>query len=112
MGYKWRRGRFPGRPRKERIIEDNFGVKKFVCLASQNREIEVYIYFDELEAMRLVDYEGLSQEDAGGKMNISRGTIWRLLEQGRKKILAALTSGKTIVIKPREEKNLLIQDEE
>lgn len=33
----------------------------------------------ELEAFRLVDMEGLSQEEAGDRRGISRGTVWRLL---------------------------------
>lgn len=50
----------------------------------------------ELEALRLVDLEGLSQEEAGYRMGISRGTIWRLLHRARKKIAQALTEGKRI----------------
>lgn len=52
----------------------------------------------ELEAFRLVDLEGLSQEEAGYRMGISRGTIWRLLQQARKKVAQALTEGRGIMI--------------
>jgi len=52
----------------------------------------------ELEAFRLVDFEGLSQEEAGYKMGISRGTVWRLLQQARKKVAQALTEGRGIKI--------------
>lgn len=59
---------------------------------------ESYIMLEpaELEAFRLVDLEGLSQEEAGYHMGISRGTVWRLLQQARKKVAKALTEGKTI----------------
>jgi len=53
---------------------------------------------DELEALRLVDLEGLSQEEAGEKMGISRGTKWRLLQSARRKTTLALTDGRTIRI--------------
>ncbi len=53
---------------------------------------------DELEVLRLVDLEGLSQEEAGEKMGISRGTIWRLLKSARRKTTLALTDGRTIRI--------------
>ena len=53
---------------------------------------------DELEVMRLVDLEDLSQEEAGEKMGISRGTIWRLLKSARRKTTLALTDGRTIRI--------------
>ncbi|KON30793.1 hypothetical protein AC482_02970 [miscellaneous Crenarchaeota group-15 archaeon DG-45] len=53
---------------------------------------------EELEALRLVDLEGLSQEEAGGRMGVSRGTVWRLLHQAREKVARALTEGRRLVI--------------
>jgi len=52
----------------------------------------------EIEAQRLVDLEGLSQEEAGQKMGISRGTVWRLIQSARKKTAQALTEGRPIHI--------------
>jgi hypothetical protein len=52
----------------------------------------------ELEALRLVDVEGLTQEDAGKRMGISRGTVWRLLQEGRRKTAQALTEGRRMQI--------------
>jgi len=51
---------------------------------------------DELEAMRLCDFEGRQQEDAAETMGVSRGTIQRLLEAGRRKTLDALIHGKAL----------------
>ena len=51
---------------------------------------------DELEAMRLCDFDGMQQEEAADAMGISRGTIQRLLESGRRKTLDALVSGKAL----------------
>jgi len=51
-----------------------------------------------LEALRLVDLEGLSQEEAGDRMGVSRGTVWRLLQEARRKIAQALTEGRRIQI--------------
>lgn len=53
---------------------------------------------DEFEAMRLCDLEGLEQTQAGDAMGISRGTIQRLLISGRKKLLQAIVSQKSIEI--------------
>ena len=50
----------------------------------------VFLYLDELEAIRLVDSEGMSQDQAGVSMNISRGSVWRLLQSGRKKLIEAI----------------------
>lgn len=52
----------------------------------------------ELEVLRLVDLEGLSQEEAGSRMGISRGTVWRLLQEARRKSAQALTEGRRIHI--------------
>jgi uncharacterized protein len=52
----------------------------------------------ELEASRLVDLERLSQEEAGQKMGISRGTVCRLVQSARKKTALALTQGRSIQI--------------
>ena len=58
----------------------------------------IFIDIAELEALRLVDLEGLSQEEAGTKMGISRGTVWRLLQSARKKTAQALTEGRPLQI--------------
>ena len=53
---------------------------------------------DELEAMRLVYLEGLTQQEASERMGISRGTLWRLLDSGRKKLIRALTEVRPIIL--------------
>ena len=58
----------------------------------------VELYADEVEALRLVDYEGLSQEEAAESMKISRGTVWRLLQSGRKKIVAMVVEHKQLKV--------------
>jgi predicted DNA-binding protein (UPF0251 family) len=58
----------------------------------------VFVEPAEIEALRLVDMEGLSQEEAGKRMGISRGTIWRLLQEARRKTAQALTEGREIKI--------------
>jgi predicted DNA-binding protein (UPF0251 family) len=52
----------------------------------------------EIEALRLVDLEGLSQQQAGAEMGVSRGTIWRLLQSARKKVAQALTEGRALTV--------------
>jgi len=41
---------------------------------------------------------GHSQEEAGEMMGVSRGTIWWLLQEARKKATEALTEGRGIKI--------------
>jgi hypothetical protein len=73
----------------------------FIPAASAPSEIQVdaiYVTPEELEALRLVYYEGLSQEEAANRMGISRGTLWRALDSGRKKIIKALIEQKAIIL--------------
>jgi len=49
--------------------------------------------------MRLVDYEGLSLSEAAARMSVSRSTVWRLLQRGRRKVTDALLHGKRIIVK-------------
>lgn len=58
----------------------------------------VFIEFAEVEALKLVDKDGISQEEAGQKMSVSRGTIWRLVQSARKKTAQALSEGRPIYI--------------
>jgi predicted DNA-binding protein (UPF0251 family) len=58
------------------------------------------IDLDELEAMRLVDAEGLSQVAAAKCMKISQSTIARLLASGRKKAAHALAHGQALQLQP------------
>jgi len=60
----------------------------------------IFIEMAELEAFRLVDLEGLSQEEAGRKMGVSRGTIWRLVQSARRKTAQALSEGRPLSIAP------------
>ncbi len=53
--------------------------------------------WDELEAIRLADLEGLYHEEAALRMGISRATFGRIVASARKKIADALIHGKTIV---------------
>ena len=59
---------------------------------------EVDLSLDELEALRLCDLEGLSQNKAAKKMRISQSTLGRILTSARKKVTEALIKGKAIKI--------------
>lgn len=53
---------------------------------------------DELEALRLADFEGLYQEQAAEKMGISRQTFGLIIARAHKKVAEALTLGKAICV--------------
>ncbi len=63
------------------------------------RELEsVTLLCEEFEAIRLVDYENLTQEEASERMNISRPTFTRLYDKARKSVAKAFVEGKAIMI--------------
>ena len=63
-----------------------------------DKQNAVILTFEELEAVRLVDFEGLMQEEAAVQMGVSRKTLWNDLKSARKKIAAALINGWAIKI--------------
>jgi predicted DNA-binding protein (UPF0251 family) len=67
---------------------------------------QVILALDELEAMRLCDVDGCDQQEAGRRMGISRGTIFRLLKSGRAKILQAILNSRALIIETTQEQKL------
>lgn len=59
----------------------------------------VTLRVEELEAIRLVDLEGLEQEEAAKRMGVSRKTLWTDLKSARKKVVYALVNGYAIEIR-------------
>ena len=59
---------------------------------------EVVLNLDEFEAIRLADYEQLYQEEAAGRMRISRQTFGRIVEAAHKKIADVLINAKALKI--------------
>jgi predicted DNA-binding protein (UPF0251 family) len=61
------------------------------------RELEeVVLTYDEIEALRLADAEGLYQEEVAEQMKISRATVGRILAAAHRKTAEALVHGKAI----------------
>lgn len=102
--WRWRHRRGgPGRPPKDRVI--GYGFRRVTFVPVDERGVPllgepIYLMPDELEALRLVYLEGLTQGEAAGKMGVSRGTLWRVLDSGRRKVAQALVEGRPIVVIP------------
>jgi predicted DNA-binding protein (UPF0251 family) len=79
-----------------RFLENELIYKPIAIPCRELREI--IIDLDEFEAMRLCDFEQLDQIAAGERMGVSRGTIQRLLNSGRKKLIEALIDSAVIRI--------------
>ena len=57
---------------------------------------------EEFEALRLIDKEGLSQEECGTYMDVSRTTVQQIYALARKKVATALADGRPLKIEGGE----------
>lgn len=64
----------------------------------RNNKQVVLLHFEEYEALRLCDYERLTQQEACGLMGVSRPTFSRIYTAGREKLVRALVQGQALVI--------------
>ena len=58
----------------------------------------VYLSREELEGLRLCDLLGLTQEEAGRKMGVSRGTVQRMMASAHEKVARALVEAMALVV--------------
>ncbi|MEM3011194.1 MAG: DUF134 domain-containing protein [Candidatus Bathyarchaeia archaeon] len=86
-----------GRPPKPVVITVTPSINKLKPIPQKNCN-PVYLSPAEIEALRLVDLDGLSFEETGKKMNVSRNTVWRLIKEARQKIVRAIMEGREILI--------------
>ena len=85
------------RPKKPRFVSGYPAIAAFV---PQGMSItgEVFMSVEELEAIRLSDFEHLDQETAANMMEVSRHTYGRILTGARSLVAEALVTGKSLKI--------------
>lgn len=82
--------------RKIRVFPDYYS---FIPENADEKEFEtVTLTLDEYEAVKLLDAEGMNQEECAKSMGVARTTITAMYESARKKIAIALVEGKRIRI--------------
>lgn len=87
------------RPQKDRIVSFNPEISYFKPRGIPMVDLEeVRLTIDEREAVRLADLRGMSHEEAGRYMGVSRATFGRIIQKARKVIADALINGKAIDI--------------
>lgn len=87
------------RPKKTRWIKCKPQERCFRPQCKPLRRLKgVYLTFDEFEAVRLADLEGLKQVDAAKRMKISRPTFSRIVSSAHEKIADGLVNIKAIRI--------------
>jgi predicted DNA-binding protein (UPF0251 family) len=87
------------RPCKRRRIRGNPHSNYFKPAGIPLNQLnEIELTMDEFEAIRLVDFQEISQELASRQMQISQPTLSRILSSARKKISDSIINGKAIKI--------------
>ena len=87
------------RPHKQRRVYVKLNSTYFKPAGIRMTELEEStLNISEFEAIRLIDFEEISQEKAAKKMQISQPTFSRILKSGRKRIADSVINGKAIRI--------------
>lgn len=86
--------------------------RKVCCLPDSNRfgpldlsandDDFVNMTVDEYETIRLIDLEGLIQEECANQMNIARTTVQGIYNEARRKVAESLVNGKVLFIEGGE----------
>ncbi|KAJ51649.1 putative DNA-binding protein (UPF0251 family) [Clostridium tetanomorphum] len=88
-----------GRPRKWRRVCTLPQVDKFGPVDILNGISEsIIMTVEEYETIRLMDLEGLTQEQCADTMGVARSTIQRIYDDARKKMADSLVNGKILKI--------------
>ena len=86
------------RPKKTRFVSGYPAIAAFVPRGMAVSG-EVLLTIEELEAIRLSDFEHLDQEQAADMMGVSRHTYGRILADARSVVAEALVTGKAMRIR-------------
>lgn len=87
------------RPKKCRLVKREPGVTFFKPQGIPLRVLEhAVITVDELEALRLSDFLGMSHEETAQQLKVSRPTVTRMLARAHQTLADALVNGKAIRI--------------
>lgn len=89
------------RPRKPRQCGCQIGGPAFKPQGIPMSQLKrIGLATDELESLRLCDLLGLTQQEAGKRMGVSRGTVQRTVKRARAKVVQALLDRSALVMEP------------
>ena len=86
------------RPRKSRMICHYPQSLSFIPNEKPDGKEPVILSVDEYETLRLIDREGLSQEECGQQMGIARTTVQLVYTSARRKLAEMLVEGRVLRI--------------
>lgn len=91
------------RPCKRRLICAmpkcmEFGPRKKIAESRKDSGECIVMSIDEFEAIRLIDFEGLNQEESAGRMGVARTTVQAIYARARKKLAVCIVNGLPLTI--------------
>ena len=92
---------FVPRPRKLRNVCSMPEIRQFGpknCNNIENNVDSIIMTVEEMEVIRLIDYEQMNQNECADMMGVARSTVQRIYEDARKKIAECLIKGSNLVI--------------
>ncbi len=88
----------PRKKRQRRLLAPP-SIKGFSVFGSKKRTEQIVLFFEEYESIKLLDFDGLTQEEAAVHMNVSRPTLTRVYEAARNKVAKAMVEGRDLLIR-------------
>ena len=85
------------RPCKKRLVCSNPGEKLFGPKGLPAKDV-IQLAVDEYESLRLIDVEGMTQEECARSMNVARSTVQTIYSAARKKLSTALIDDQNILV--------------
>jgi uncharacterized protein len=87
------------RPKKWRIVSSIPTIKVFGPLGTNVEETElVMMSVEEYESIRLMDLDGLDQNECAKKMMVARSTFQRIYTSAKKKMANCVVNGKVLKV--------------
>lgn len=87
------------RPRKRRRVCGLPNIKAFGPLNGDiDHETPIILSVEEFEVIRLIDLEGLEQEQCAERMDVARSTIQRMYTEAKRKVADSIVNGKVLRI--------------
>jgi predicted DNA-binding protein (UPF0251 family) len=69
-----------------------------------NKKNKINMTVDEYETIRLIDFEGFTQEECANQMGVARSTVQGIYAEARKKIAKSIVDGEMLIIEGGEYK--------